>query len=102
MSSLKIKFVLYEITIIFVPQIQVSKTQEANMDEDIKVTVYTDEAPEGNPETEGYGTIPVSRTHNRKLSAGYVLTTGNRAKSPNLNKDICYVQNVANEENMIF
>jgi ribonuclease HI len=48
------------------------------MNEVIKVTIYTDGASKGNPGPGGYGTILISGTYEKELSEGYLLTTNNR------------------------
>lgn len=43
-----------------------------------EITIYTDGAARGNPGRGGYGTILISGSHRKELSAGYKLTTNNR------------------------
>ncbi|MGL5682388.1 MAG: ribonuclease HI [Marinifilaceae bacterium] len=42
------------------------------------ITIYTDGAASGNPGPGGYGTVLLSGTHRKELSAGFRLTTNNR------------------------
>jgi ribonuclease HI len=44
----------------------------------MSITIYTDGACSGNPGPGGYGTVLISGSHYKELSAGYKLTTNNR------------------------